>query len=67
MLTKTTTAPAMVFARVGYKSEVWLITRVNCPYCARQLKATDVRADYGQAQLICAGCHRDILIIESES
>jgi len=67
MLTKTTTAPAMVFARVGYKSAAWLVTGVNCPYCARQLKATDVRADCDQAQLTCAGCHHDILIIESES
>jgi hypothetical protein len=67
MLTKTTTAPTMVFARVAYKTAAWLVTGVNCPHCARKLKATDVRADYGQAQLTCAGCHRDILIIESES
>jgi len=67
MLMKPTATPTMNFARVGYKTAAWLITGVNCPYCARQLKATDVRADYGHPQLTCAGCHRDILIIESES
>src|SRR5262245_26239488 len=47
MLMKPTATPTMNFARVGYKTAAWLITGVNCPYCARQLKATDVRADYG--------------------
>jgi hypothetical protein len=67
MLMKSTATPTMHFALVGYKSAAWLVTGLSCPYCARQLKATDVRADCGRAQLICVGCHRDILIIESES
>jgi hypothetical protein len=40
---------------------------MHCPHCSRQLSATDIKADSGQVQLICAGCHRDILVIESES
>jgi transposase-like protein len=53
------------FARTG-SYEVHLVNGVSCPYCSRMLYAGDVEVHRrGDARLICAGCHRDILKIET--
>jgi len=67
MLTKSTALPASIFAWAGNRTAARLTPGMHCPHCSRQLSATDIKADSGQVQLICAGCHRDILVIESES
>jgi hypothetical protein len=46
---------------------VRLATGMNCPCCSQQIKASDIRADFGHVRLICAGCHHDILVVESGS
>jgi hypothetical protein len=53
------------FARCGQHG-VYLVSGLPCPYCSRMLHATDVGLDRrGDAWLICAGCHKDILKIEA--
>lgn len=58
----TDTKPA-TFAHCG-RYGVRLVSGLSCPYCSRMLHATDVEVDrHGDAWLICAGCHKDILKI----
>jgi hypothetical protein len=43
--------------------------QLQCPNCGTKLRACDLIIDRaaGVVVLICAGCHRDILAIESKS
>jgi hypothetical protein len=50
------------FARDG-RCEIRLAVGTKCPHCGRQLHAHDVKTDFGNAKLVCAGCHRDVLTI----
>ena len=39
--------------------------RLACPHCRRALRAHDVEeTGGGSIQIICPGCHRDLLVIE---
>lgn len=52
------------FAHCG-RYGVYLVSGLPCPYCSRELHATDIGIDRrGDTWLICAGCHKDILKIE---
>jgi hypothetical protein len=45
---------------------VRLVAGVNCLYCRRELRAQDVEPlDRGNVRIVCLGCHRDLLTIES--
>jgi transposase-like protein len=40
---------------------------LGCPYCGRELRAQDVEQfEDGDARIVCPGCHRDLLTIESK-
>jgi hypothetical protein len=40
---------------------------LRCPYCRRELRATDVELlDHGDARIVCPGCHRDLLTTKGE-
>jgi hypothetical protein len=56
----------MTFAYAGSHA-VRLATGLKCPHCSRALRANDVKADFGDVQLICANCHRDVLKIGAAS
>jgi hypothetical protein len=67
MLTKSPIPqPGMTYARAG-TSTVRLAANLRCPHCSRKLHATDVEVDFGDVQLICQGCHRDVLTIGAAS
>jgi hypothetical protein len=65
----TTTVGAHAFTTVYYtgNSVVRLVTKLRCPHCRRELKATDIDLDFGDVHLICRGCHRDVLVIGAAS
>jgi hypothetical protein len=64
LMKPTTTQPTTTFARCG-RYGVYLVSGMPCPYCARMLHAADAEIDRrGDAWLICAGCHKDIVKIE---
>jgi hypothetical protein len=54
------------FAWAGNR-EVRLAAGTKCPYCGRGLHATDITVSgpEGAATLICAGCHRVVLVTEA--
>jgi hypothetical protein len=59
--------PAMSFAYAGNYA-VRLAANLRCPFCQRQLHATDVEVvEFGNVHLICRGCHKDVLTIGSAS
>lgn len=52
------------FAWIGNRG-VRLAVGARCP-CGRELHATDVTVDGSEStKLICAACHRDVLVIEA--
>jgi hypothetical protein len=52
------------FAHCG-RYGVYLVSGLPCPYCSRELHATDIGIDRrGDTWITCAGCHKDILKIE---
>jgi hypothetical protein len=64
MLTNTLRSET-TFAWAGNR-EVRLAAGTRCPYCARKLHATDVTVSpKDTATLMCAGCHRVVLIIDA--
>jgi hypothetical protein len=63
VLSKSPTAtPNTTFAFSG-TSTVRLARNVPCPHCGRHLHASDVEVVPGGINVVCAGCHRDLLII----
>lgn len=59
--------PSMSYAR-NAGCEIHLAAGVSCPWCGRELRATDVVIGRRsvRVRLICEGegCHRDVLRIE---
>lgn len=63
MLSKSpTTTSATSFAFSG-TSTVRLACNMPCPYCGRFLHASDVEVVPGGINVICSGCHCDLLIV----
>jgi hypothetical protein len=58
----TTSTTTTSFAFSG-DNAVRLACNVPCPYCGRFLHASDVEVVPGGINVICSGCHRDILTI----
>lgn len=54
---------AMSYTFAGDKL-VTLTGGLFCPNCRRELHATNIEVDASRVRIICAGCHRDILVIE---
>ena len=67
MLSKSPTAtPNTTFAFSG-DAMVRLAADFKCPHCGHGLHATDVDIDNVDVRLVCGGCHKDILTIETAS
>jgi hypothetical protein len=63
MLSKSpysTTGTTFAFAGT---STVRLACNVACPHCGRFLQAYDVEVTLTGINVICSGCHRDVLVI----
>ena len=69
MLIKPQTTSSQIWTSFHSGATVRLIAGVHCPNCGTELRACDVIADRasGGALVICFGCHRDVLAIESNN
>lgn len=54
--------PSTHYLKRAAEYEVRLANGTACPHCARRLRPSDVIIDL-DITVICAGCHRDLLVI----
>ena len=58
--------PSTSLIAYAYGSTIKLAP-LGCPYCRREVRAHDVQPlDHGEVRIVCHGCHRDLLTIESQ-